>query len=426
MKKIVKNNLINFLFVSICGIFFVWLGLSLADYFTKKSEEDISSLDNKPVIEKSTISPSSTKVNNFKLSDKILEASDILKKSAPLKYEFKKGSTNNLLRKQIALAILNTKIGEIYQKRVWVYEDDINNSAKNLGIVNLIADDPKETLNIQPRQWNSFNSYFEVINHPELIVIGNKYLLLSSSLNSLPERSAKKFTDIVYSPYSPALKTSEVISAGKIYINKIIDEAMVKLSKKYIESLSNPGNLVSTVVDKDFLKNILLIEHIDPDSFSISVDQGRELAERMLTIVGCNLSHSYRYTGSPAGANGLAQFIKSTYLMVLSKYPSAGLINDYYLGMADHTNAAMAMILFFDFYKSDIMLKINQPVKISDEMLIASYNGGTTPVIKSINKYGDGWLNAQKNLAEKDQILHSETINYLEKYESIVSLKLFQ
>jgi hypothetical protein len=422
-KNSLKNLLVNFIFVLAAGLLVVVVGFVLADKATKNVTIKISASPSTTAATPKA-SPSATPKPVISVPEKIQEGLAMLKRSAPLEYVLQKGSSSALIKKQIALAVLNMNTGGVFEKRVWVNEADIKNYSVS-GSITVTPDLADEYLDIQPKEWNSFNSYFEIIGHPEMMVVANKYLLLSSSLQSLPERTGKTFTDIVYVPFSPALENNEIISAGKNYLNKIVDEAFQKLSAKNIEALSSPGGFVTSVVNEKFLKNVLLIEHIDPDSYSVAGDNGKALAEKTLTIIGTNQTHAYRYTGSPAGANGLAQFIKSTYDKISSNYPTAGLNGDYYLGMADHVNAVEAMILFFDYYKSDIQKKINIPLTISDEMLVASYNGGTTPVIKSINKYGANWLSAQVNLPDDQRILQPETINYLQKYKSMTALKIF-
>jgi len=419
--KSIKNILINFVLVSVLGFAAVWLGLYFADKYIGGSNIVVSPTKTPSAIPTISMTAKLSPTPSPSLYEKIQEAKKILKSSVVLKYETKNG---NLVRKQIALAILNRDSGKIFEKRMWVKEDDIKNYMDTNAIV--LTPDSVDNLTVIVKQWNSFNSYYEIngagIKPGSLIVVANKYLLLSSNLNNLPERSSKKYTDIIYVPYSTALDESDIISAGKQYIGDIVERGFADLNKKNIESLSNPGNLATAVVDKKFVKNILLIEHIDPDLFSVSTDGGRELAERMLAIIGSNRENSYRYTGSPAGANGLAQFIKPTYDIIVSNYPAAELIKDYYLGMADHTNAVKAMILFFDYYKADIVKKITQPIQITDNMLVAAYNGGTTPVIQSINKYGVNWFQTQLNLPENKQTIHPETMVYLQKFASIEKL----
>ncbi len=381
------------------------------------------SIKNNPV----SFSPSPPPID---VGGKIQEGISLLRSSLPLVYKTKNGKTSgDLVKKQIALAVLNMTSGDVFEKRVWVIEDDIKNYSKTRVVI-LVPDDPNEALNITVKWWNSFNSFYEITDRPELVVIANKYLLPSTNLATLPERSKTKYTDIIYVPYSESLHLPEIIAAGKQYLDDNVDQAFGQLNVAGVVSHSSPGKLVTAVIGKDFVKNIILVEHIDPDGFSAAADGGRELTERVLAIIGANQDSAYRYTGSPAGANGLAQFIKATYETIVSKYPDAHLIKDYNLGMADHANAIKAMVLFFDNYKNEIDNKVTRrdvigQIGITEEMLAAAYNGGPGKVVKSVNKYGLAWLSSQFALPRAQAVFKQETLNYIQKLRSIKGLGIF-
>ncbi len=386
--------------------------------------------------EPSTIS-SASPAPQFTILDKVREGISLLKSSQPLIYETKnKKPSGELAKKQIALAILDMTSGEVFEKRVWVREQEIKDYKKT-GTMVFEPVTSGEILNIQPKWWNSFNTFYEVRDRSDLMVVANKYLLPSSYIVGLPEISKTKFTDIIYAPYSTSIHLPEIIASGKRYLDDNVDRAFGQLNVEGIishSSLDSPrqerGKLVTTVIDKEFVKNIILVEHIDPDSFSAAADGGRELTERVLVIIGANQNLAYRYTGSPAGASGLAQFIKPTYDTIVSKYPDAHLIKDYNLGMADHVNAIKAMVLFFDNYKNEIDNKVTRrdiinQVGITEEMLAAAYNGGPNKVVKSVNKYGLAWLSGQFALPRATAVFKQETLNYIQKFRSIKDLNLF-
>jgi hypothetical protein len=190
------------------------------------------------------------------------------------------------------------------------------------------------------------------------------------------------------------------------------------------------SHLVTTEIDKDFIKNIIIVEHIDPDAFNVASDGGKELAERVLVIIGANKERAYRYTGSPAGAYGLAQFIRPTYQNIISKYPRAKMIKDYTLGMADHVNAVKAMVLFFDEHKKALASStsrrdIVRSLGITEEMLAATYNGGPSRVTRSLNKFGLAWVSGQLNSPISSRILRRETLDYVSKFRAVTNLDLF-
>jgi hypothetical protein len=363
-------------------------------------------------------------------AEKIASGIKLLKDSPPLLYETtKKNLAGDLVRKQIALAIFDTNTGEIFQKRVWVKETDIKNS-KKIGIVPVVPALPDEALDIHVSWWNSFNSVFEVTNHPELIIIADKYFFPSTDLATLPEKTKNKYTDIVYVPYSDALHLPNIIAAGKNYLETKLDKAYSDLEVKGVLSRSTPGTLVTTDVSKDFVRNILLVEHVDPAGFNMATDNGLELTERVLALIGANQELAYRYTGSPAGASGMAQFIRASYLATVAAYPKAQLIRDFRLGMADHVNAIEAMVLYFDSRKQElnnrvIRKDILNSLGITEEMLAAAYNGGGAKVASSVNKFGMAWMSGQLNLPSSRALFKRETINYVLKFQAIKSLNLF-
>lgn len=355
---------------------------------------------------------------------KVREGIGLLKTSPSLAFELSRNG-DELERKQIALAIINVTSGEILEKRIWVREEDIRR-ASIIGTVPVV-NDSDDGLSVSVRWWNSFNSAYEILGHPELIVIANKYLV---ERKYLPEQyvallgdkaNNSKYTDMVYVPFSENLLSEEIIDAGRNYLDEKTDAAFAELAKSQVHSRAHPEMLVSDFISRRLVKNIVLVEHVDPSWLALSDDGGKMLANRVLVIIGSNQEWSYRYTSSPAGANGIAQFIESTYDAMVDEYPEANLIKDYKLGMANHTNALKAAALLFDTNTKILEERIDsEKIKenpVSNEMLSAAYNGGTDRVIRAVNRYGQHW-------AQSD-IFPSETTNYVKKYELISKLEIF-
>jgi len=335
---------------------------------------------------------------HFDMSDKLRDGIALLKTTPPLQYENGKS--------QIELAILNVKTGDLFASRIWTTRDGTVISGE---------------LPVRILWWNSFNSVYEVKGRPEYVVVANKFLVDN---RYLPEQKNLKlvvdaphglYTDMVYVPYSEQIHKQDVIEAGKKYIDTHVEEAYKELEEANVQSHSRPGKLVIDAVQKDFVKTIVIIEHVDPGWLQLSDDGGRRLAERTLVIIGANQEWAYRYTNSSANAYGLAQFIESTYDLMVERYPEAGLIKDHTLGMADHANAFKAMVLLFDNEAREILEKTEQPV--TRQMLAAAYNGGTARVINAVLKNGQLW-------ADSD-IFPEETNEYVKKYDLIAKLGIF-
>lgn len=364
------------------------------------------------------------------LVQKIDSAKHLLKQSSPLVIEKKKvGRSTQVTRKQIALAILDKATGEITEHRYWAAQNEIQSYSK-MRVLNLVPVAQNGALDIRVKWWNSFNSYFEVAGQPDMLIVANKYPLLSQSVPNPKQRSGKEYTDIIYVPYSEALQTPELVQSGKDYIAKLVDSAFASLRVNNVQSRSTLGQLVSDVVNKDFIKNIILVEHIDPIGFGLSDDGGKNLTERVLVLIGANRENAYAYTGSPAGANGIAQFISPTYKTMRLTYPKAKLITDFMLGTATHENAIKAMALFFDAYKAEIQNKVTrkdvlaQIGGVSEEMMSAAYNGGPNRVVRAVNTYGFNWLNPPLS-ATVATVFRPETLGYLNKFQAIRDLHLF-
>ncbi len=401
---------------------FIISAFTLSNTMTVSRSDDLALIGNNTVATPSdSLEPTPTPTPTPSLLDKVQEGRQLLKKSPTLSYE---GG-----RKQIALAILDTDTGRIFEKRVWVRESDIN-AATILGTIGLEPAAKGETLDIRIKWWNSFNSYYEVADHPNLIIVANKYLYPSESVPFPQERSRGKYSEIVYTPYSDALRTQEVVQAGIAHIEKMVDAAYESLKLRGVKSFSVPDKLVTDIVNKDFVKNIIVVEHVDPEAFTVATDHGKVLTERVLTIIATNTDHAYSYTGSPAGASGIAQFIRPTYDTTRRNYPSAGLIADYSLGMADQGNAFKAMVLFFDSHKKEIENKVSnkntlrQLGGVREEMLALAYNGGPGRVVQSVNTYGLGWISSQLN-SSQPAIFMPETLSYFNKFKAIKSLNIF-
>lgn len=364
------------------------------------------------------------------LLQKIEQAKALLRRSPDLAFrEQKKGKKYELIKKQIELAILDKTTGQIYQRRFWLQESDIKRS-KATGTLDLQPVLLNDRFTITVLWWNSFNTTYSVNGDPSLIVIANKYLFPSEFVPDPKERFRGRYTDIVYVPFSAGLDNPLLVQAGKEYIDQIASQAYITLSKRNVRSRGATDRLVTDIVNKDFIKNIIVVEHVDPDAFRRADDGGKDLTDRVLAIIGANKDRAYSYTGSPAGASGISQFIKSTYTRLGQQYPSAGLIRDYQFGTAHHQNAMEAMVLFFDAHRKDIESKITQKATldqiggIPEEMLAAAYNGGPTRVIKSFNTYGTAWMSGQLE-ATLPKIFRNETLGYIRKFVAIKSLNLF-
>ena len=384
--------------------------------------------------------------NDWKLADKIEEAKQLLGQSPPLGFneapqKDKKGRVIKkkgqpvleMTRKEIALAILDTETGQIFEKRYWL---DMAEVKKAADLMKKYQNNPDNLPGFQPTNadeefrvvsnwWNSFNSDISVFKNGtadgRYVVIANKYLMSNEDLAYPEDRTGGKYSDIIYAPYSSALKDKTLIAAGKRFLNDHVREAFKELTESGVRSKAFPGQLITETITQTFVKNIFLTEHTDPRMMLLSTDGGLELAERGLIRLGANGEKAFRYTVSKTGASGLGQIMPGTYNSMVKRYPAASLIQNTDIGRVDIKNAIKASTLVFDDHLSTVVGKVNSSSKARqifakkteqevDEIRAAIYNGGPS-------KY--------RHLTGNISTAVTETVLFVRKFRMIRDLTLF-
>lgn len=381
------------------------------------------------------------------LSEKIKEGTELLENSPVLGIEeyvtenvcFITGKTYRGLRKEISFAILDKDTGVVFEKRCWFSKEDIKEAEIFGGSLEKISDflglgNKKnegdiinEELNLVINWWNGHNSDIAIksLNPKDkegrYIIVANKYPMLNDYLAYPQDRTGKKYSDIIYVPYSGALHTQELIDEGRNFLNESVDTAYRELGEEGVQSVAYPGKLVIDTVSPVFVKNIFLTEQTDPSLIFLAQDGGRKLAERVLVRLGTNKEKAFRYTYSSVGALGLGQIMPATYSNIRNFYPRAELIKDKNIGRVDIINGIKATILVFDDHFATVLKKLGDnksgasslskklPAEI-EEMRAAIYNGGP------------GKINAQ-TAAISSAI--EETVSFVAKFKMIRSLGLF-
>lgn len=387
----------------------------------------------------------------FTLLEKIKEGQDLLRRSPPLQFfeqektvkiavgkkKFRLLKQNDLVRQETALAILNTKTGQVFEKRYWLEKSEIEKAnglrryylENGENIPHFNSKNPGETFQVITNWWNNFNSDQNVVNLADneqkkdrYIIIADKFLLKNENFAYPEDITGGKYSDLVYTPYSDLLHKPELVAEGKKFIEENVAGAFVQLRALGVESAAFPGKLVADSVSQIFVKNIFLTEQSDPRMLLLSDDEGRKVAERVLVLLGANKEHAFRYTFSKTGALGLGQIMPSTYSSVVKRYPAARLLKDVDIGRADVKNAIMASVLVFDDHlatvlgglsKNQINLFSSKTSKDPDfvnQVRAALYNGGPSKYKAST---------ATISLAVR------ETVDFVKKYKIIRDLNLF-
>jgi len=376
--------------------------------------------------------------------EKISEGIELLENSSPLKTEqyvsdnicFKTKKNYRALRKEISFAILDKKTGEVFEKRCWFSKEDaIENTIISSGlsqVENIFGlkneeQEINEELALAVNWWNNHNSDIEVRSlNPEdkpggYIMIANKFPMLNQYLAYPQDKTGKKYSDIVYIPYSGALHIPELIEEGRRFLNQSVDRAFTELSAAKIESVAYPGRLVVDTIKPDFIKNIFLTEQTDTSLLLSAGDGGLKLAERVLVRLGANKEKAYRYTYSSTGALGLGQIMPATYASIVRLYSKAQLIKDVNIGRVDIVNGIKATVLVFDDHFATVIEKLSKtasgraalsrkkPEEI-EEMRAAVYNGGPGKI-------------SSQTAAISSAV--AETVGFVAKFRRIRALNLF-
>lgn len=238
------------------------------------------------------------------------------------------------------------------------------------------------------RRENGINSDIACIDPPGGKVVAVKYPVSNEGNRFGP---GDPVIQAVYTPYSAEIKTEEVIKKGIDVQNGFIEKAYARLRDRGVLSRAFAGRRVVDVIPKDVLRVLLLNEHIDPGEFK-SAAVTKPLAERVLTVIATNRDKAYAYSISPAGARGLVQMIPSTYSLLLSRYPAAGLKGDFHATMGDPTNAVMAQVLLCDSDWEAIRARIDLPAERVGPYLAAAYNGGVGRVLSVLSHDQTDWM----------------------------------
>ncbi|TSC75166.1 MAG: hypothetical protein G01um101444_12 [Parcubacteria group bacterium Gr01-1014_44] len=380
--------------------------------------------------------------------DKIKEGQELLKKSVPLKYVEKNiplyrskkviGYRKEIQRQEIALAVKDTVTGLIFEKRYWLETEDIKkgNAIRRYYLENeenlprFIPLDINEDFAVTVRWWNNFNSDLSIVQTdlpPEeqdrFVVVGNKFLMENKNLAYSEDQTGQEYSDIVYTPYSEALHFSELTIWGKSFLESNVEMAFARLKELGVLSRAFSGQLAADAVSPQFVKNLFLIEQIDPQRIFLSEDGGLKLAERVLVRLGANQEKTFRYTFSKTGALGLGQIMPRTYASIVKAYPLAKLMKDIDIGRVDIQNGIMASILTLDDHLSTVFNKMNKAARAKFEAKLSTNPDFINEVRAAVYNGGPG---KYRPATATISLQVRETVDFVRKYKMVRDLKLFQ
>ncbi|MDP3985666.1 MAG: peptidoglycan-binding protein [bacterium] len=276
---------------------------------------------------------------------------------------------------------------------------------------------------VRYRNGGGVNTQYTIVSPAGYQVLANRFPIFEESSDGFGVFPPQ---EVVYVPYNDAFRTPEIVANGREYLDDVVNLALADLEQKGVQSVSGRG-LVSDLANAEEMKNIAIIEHIDPISFKKAADK-QAVIDSVFTVLALNKNDAYRFSGSPKGALGLAQFIGSTYTSIRNRYPSAKLIPDFRAGMGDHVNAFEAMALYNDASTVALEKVVRERItsdpteleKVMSEVRAAAYNGGAPRVKRALQNFGTDWQVAQS----RSYGIFEETKQYVQKFKLVQLLVL--
>ena len=267
---------------------------------------------------------------------------------------------------------------------------------------------------------NGVNSEFSVATGENVVAI--RYPIYADRKIS-KTKTVYDVTDAIYTPYSRAIHTPEMVEAGKRWFEKTVSGLFDDLRAKGVPSRAFPDKLLADVIDENFVKSIAIIEHLDNSAF---LKDPRRQIESFYVTLAANEDDAYDFSKSSAGALGLVQFIPSTYA-ALVKWPHLHLNPNFESGMRDPVNAIRAQTAYLDYLLSRLPDEATTSYAsnrdLSHEFVAAAYNGGATRVAKAMVVWEEN-LDPNERLHVKTRSrLKLETMKYVLKLRLLTDVQ---
>lgn len=202
----------------------------------------------------------------------------------------------------------------------------------------------------------------------------------------------------------PGLVTPEVVNAGRMYVRNTIDIAREQLRQKGFSIQPKFA---------DIAERLATVEHVDHLRFRTEFHPN--IYNDIFTLYALNEGQTYRYSVSSAGAGGMVQMIPSTYRMVRSLFPNAGLMPDFVEGMRNHVNASQAMLLYMQMTWNDLIANptvynaVQTGIASQEHLMATGYNSNPAKIPGYLNRAGADWAN----------LIPRETKVYLQIWDSL-------
>lgn len=261
---------------------------------------------------------------------------------------------------------------------------------------------------------NGINSEYRVKGGE--IVVAVRYPIYTEERKKTKKQPALfSVRDVVYTPYAKVLHTPEMVSEGKKWLDERMTVVFDTLRAEGRRSRAFPDRLLADVMDHEFARLILLVEHVDTGA--VEDDPYRQL-ENVLVTLAANKETSYRYSKSTAGALGLAQFMPSTYKSLAAKIDQK-LIPNFELGMGDPENAIRATVIYLDYLLASLPASARAAYAterwMAIEYVAAAYNAGPARVAKAMKVWEENFNKDDRPHILSRSRLKRETMEYVLK-----------
>lgn len=242
--------------------------------------------------------------------------------------------------------------------------------------------------NISQIGFNGVNTRLEAGQGRKVLAI--KYLITPVESSGNASSIKNSAYEAIYTPWNPKFVSDEVSAFGANYLENVLTQAVNEIST--LPSKSIPGQTITNAVKPQLVKSLIYAEHLD--TAGNDLESTKQQIAKVNTLFATNEQDTYNYSGSSAGAFGLAQFIEPTYKSLVSRNPEANLIPNFKQGMQDHKNAIKAMYLLLDDYIAAVRVASGDnfiPGHAFDYGA-ASYNGGVVRIARAAKQYGPQWF----------------------------------
>ncbi len=268
----------------------------------------------------------------------------------------------------------------------------------------LTANSPTPAISSNGRRVMSNTIRANGVNTPITITDENGKAQLPLLIQYPVEKGGRFIETAYYMSTHPGIITPDVVNAGRYYVHNVIEIAR--------DQLRNKGYSVQPKV-ADIAERLATVEHVDHLRFR--TEYHPNIFNDIFTLYALNEGQTYRYSVSSAGAGGMVQMIPSTYRMIRSRYPNAGLMPDFVEGMRNHVNASQAMLLYMQMTWNDLISRqtvfdaIKTGIATQEQIMAAGYNSNPSRLPGYINRGGTDWAT----------LIPRETKIYLQIYDSL-------